>query len=59
MSAAEVVRLGDAEYSRPFPYEAGDVYPAGTLLVAVAYDDGDRFVTVAAPAVLAAWSRVP
>jgi hypothetical protein len=49
----QTVRIADATYSRPFPDE--QFRP----MVAVEYDDGDRFVTYAVGAdVLAAWAEV-
>lgn len=42
------VRWGDTVYSDPIILDDSQrVYPAGTVLVTVTYDDGDRFVTVA------------
>ena len=50
---AQTVRVADATYSRPFP--DNHMRP----MVAVEYDDGDRFVTYAiGNAVLAAWAEV-
>jgi hypothetical protein len=51
------IRIGDAVYTEPF--QAGDaqrVYSPQTWLVSIAYDDGDRFVSVASREVLAAFA---
>ena len=51
------VRFGDAVYGPPFAAEDIEhVYPDGTPLVEVRYDDGDAHITVAPPHVLAAFA---
>jgi hypothetical protein len=51
MNPTETVRISDATYSRPFRDHEG------RPLVAVEYDDGERFVTYAVtPDVLEAWA---
>ena len=51
--STETVRIGDARYSRPFTDHEG------RPMVAVEYDDGERFVTYAIRSdVLNAWAEV-
>jgi hypothetical protein len=45
MTSTEI-RQADAVYSDLFATDGTDcVYPKGTMLCVVSYDDGDRFVT--------------
>ncbi len=57
-TAPDSVRIGDAEYGRPFQSYGAVCYRNGTWLVSVSCDDGDRFVTRASLSVLEAFGIV-
>ncbi len=50
-----LIRIGGSKYDQPVKQDEDGVYRRGIWLVACYEDDGERYITTASNAVLAAW----